>query len=291
MTRFDHPLMTTPDDLLLRPGPTPVSSKAISDGDIRRTYRIASLGRALDMIEAMARIGPASLSDLATEAHCSRTAGFRLLRTLQERGFAIQDQARGSWRLGARWDSVGRAATAQGALAAAAQPHLQMLGRTTGEVAYLVTRAGMESETIAAFRPDDMLPHFARIGERGPLHAGPARFLLAHAPEVVQAHVLAQRLPRFTQGTPTDPKWIAGDLRRLRVRPWSVFTAELRPGTVAVAAPVRDSGGTVVGVIEIVAASHRMRAQRVRAISEPVFRTALALSAALGFKAPSEESA
>ncbi|WP_158322864.1 helix-turn-helix domain-containing protein, partial [Acidisphaera rubrifaciens] len=71
-----------------------------------RAYNIAAVDRALDLLEALARIGPASLAAVAEEAGCTRTAGFRLLRTLQARGFAIQDRARGLWRLGARWSML-----------------------------------------------------------------------------------------------------------------------------------------------------------------------------------------
>ena len=83
-----------------------------------RDYSIAAVGRALDLLEALSRIGPAPLAALAESARCTRTAGFRLLRTLEARGFAIQDEARGMWRLGARWGVLGRAAVEQGALAA-----------------------------------------------------------------------------------------------------------------------------------------------------------------------------
>jgi len=95
----------------------------------QRDYSIAAVGRALDLLEALARIGPAPLATLAESARCTRTAGFRLLRTLEARGFAIQDEARGIWRLGARWAVLGRAAQQQGALAAAAMPFLAALGR------------------------------------------------------------------------------------------------------------------------------------------------------------------
>ena len=60
-----------------------------------RDYSIAAVGRALDLLEALSRIGPAPLAALASQARCTRTAGFRLLRTLEARGFAIQEWALG----------------------------------------------------------------------------------------------------------------------------------------------------------------------------------------------------
>src|ERR1700744_5067256 len=119
-----------------------------------RDYNIAAVDRTLDLLEPLSRLGPASLAALAESAGCTRTAAFRLLRTLQGRGFTIQDEARGLWRLGARWGALGRAASEQGALAATAMPILAALGKATGENVYLRVRDGMESDTVAIFQTD-----------------------------------------------------------------------------------------------------------------------------------------
>ena len=60
---------------------------ANADGNTKDApdYSIAAVNRALDLLEALARVGPAPLAVLAETAGCTRTAGFRLLRTLQAR--------------------------------------------------------------------------------------------------------------------------------------------------------------------------------------------------------------
>jgi len=247
-----------------------------------RDYSIAAVGRALDLLEALSRIGPAPLAALAEAARCTRTAGFRLLRTLEARGFAIQDEARGMWRLGARWGVLGRAAAEQGALAATAMPVLATLGKTSGENAYLRIRDGLESETVAIFQTDPGLRLYSEVGKRQPLHAGSSRLLLAHAPETVQTQVLAQRLPRFTPATRTDAAWIAADLQRIRARGYLITTDEVVAGAATVAAPVRDASGQVVAVISVSAPTMRMRPPRPRALLPIVLDAAAKLSAALG---------
>jgi DNA-binding IclR family transcriptional regulator len=255
----------------------PAASRAAA-----RDYSIAAVGRALDLLEALARVGPAPLATLADSAKCTRTAGFRLLRTLEARGFAIQDEARGIWRLGARWSVLGRAAQQQGALAATAMPLLSALGKATGENVYLRIRDGMESETIAIFQTDPGLRLYSEVGQRRPLHAGSSRLLLAHAPEAVQTQVLAQRLPRFTPATRTDSAWIAADLQRIRARGYLVTADEVVAGAVGVAAPVRDASGQVVACLFIGAPSMRMRPPRPRALVTQVMDAAAKLSQMLG---------
>ena len=247
-----------------------------------RDYSIAAVGRALDLLEALSRIGPAPLAALADEARCTRTAGFRLLRTLEARGFAIQDEARGMWRLGARWGVLGRAAVEQGALAATAMPFLAALGKTSGENVYLRIRDGLESETIAIYQADPGLRLYSEVGKRQPLHAGSSRLLLAHAPEAVQTQVLAQRLPRFTPATRTDSAWIAADLQRIRTRGYLLTTDEVVAGAATVAAPVRDASGQVVAVLSLSAPTMRMRPPRPRALLPVVMDAAMKLSRMLG---------
>jgi IclR family transcriptional regulator, KDG regulon repressor len=255
-------------------------------------YSIAAVERALDLLLALVQVGPAALGPLAEAAGCTRTAAFRLLRTLQGRGFAIQDEARGLWRLGARWGVLGRAAHDQGALAATAAPFLAELGHAVGENVYLRTRDGLEAETVAVFQAEPSLRLYSTAGSRGPLHAGAARLLLAYAPEAIQTQVLAQRLPRFTPATRTDPAWIAADLQRIRARGYLVTADEVHPGVVSLSVPVRDAAGQVVAELFVSAPSMRMRAPRPRSLLPQVLESATKLSRALGAHAaePTEAS-
>ncbi|HEX2942412.1 MAG TPA: IclR family transcriptional regulator [Rhodopila sp.] len=263
----------------IKPGPD-LSGK-FSEAPARE-YNIAAVDRTLDLLEALSRIGPASLAALAEDAGCTRTAAFRLLRTLQSRGFTIQDEARGLWRLGARWNALSRAASEQGALAATAMPFLAALGKATGENVYLRVRDGMESETVAIYQTDPAIRMYSEVGMRGPLHAGSSRILLAFAPEPVQTQLLAQRLNRFTPATRTDPTWIAADLQRIRTRNYLITSDEVVAGAVGIAAPVRDAAGGVVAVLHISTPSMRMRPPRPRTVLPLVMDAAAKLSQALG---------
>lgn len=265
--------------------PAPKPPKSAHD------YSIADVARTLDLLEALAVVGPASLAAVSEAAGCTRTAGFRLLRTLQSRGFAIQDEARGVWRLGARWSALGAAAESQGALAATALPFMKELANTSGDNVYLHVRDGQMGETVAISQADPNLRVYTAVGQRRPLHAGPYRLLLAHAPEAVQTQVLAQRLPRFTPATRTDPAWIAADLHRIRARGYLITADEVSPGVVSVTVPVRDATGQVIAALCVSAASLRMRPPRPRALVPVVTETAFRLSRALGRPADAHDPA
>src|SRR5271156_5509066 len=238
-----------------------------------------SVSKSAIRTKAKSRRAPRTIADAA---RCTRTAGFRLLRTLQSRGFAIQDEARGVWRLGARWTALGHAAENQGALAATAMPYMNELAKACGENVYLHGRDGQMGETVAIMQADPGLRVYGEVGKRQPLHAGPYRLLLAHAPEAVQTQVLAQKLPRFTPATRTDPAWIAADLQRIRARGYLVTADEISPGAVSVTVPVRDASGQVVAALCVSAASLRMRPPRPRALVPVAAEAAARLSRGLG---------
>lgn len=265
-----------------RKSPAPPAAASAAPDLAGHDASSAAVGQTLDLLEALSRLGPAALASLADCVGCSRTAAFRLLRALQLRGFTIQDETHGLWRLGARWIALSRAASEQGALAATAMPWLVALGKATGENVYFRVRDGMESETIASYQTDPTVRMYSEVGKRGPLHAGSSRILLAFAPEAVQTQLLAQRLNRLTPATRIDATWIAADLQRIRTRGYLITSDEVNAGAVGIAAPVRDATGTVIAVLHIGTPSLRMRPPRPRAVLPQVIDAAARLSEALG---------
>jgi DNA-binding IclR family transcriptional regulator len=215
---------------------------------------LAAVEHAFDLLDVLARLSPVAAATLERETGCPRATVLRLLAALQARGFAVHSEADDHWQLGTRWGVLQQAAHAQGALAAASMPFLAALARATGENVYLRARDGMEAETIAVYQADPVLRVYTEVGKRGPLHAGPARLLLAHAPEPVQTQVLSQRLPRFTPATRTDPTWIAADLQRLRARGYLITADEVNAG--AAAQLSRALGGPAGQTITVVPAAN-----------------------------------
>ena len=247
-----------------------------------RDMSLATIHRALDLLEVLARTGPVPLTILAEAAKTGKTATQDMMGILRTRNFVVQDDAHGLWRLGARWAVLGRAASEQGALAATAMPHLAALGNATGENVYLRVRDGLESETAAIYQTDPGLRIYTEVGKKMPLHAGSGRVLLAHAPEAVQTQVLTQRLQRYTPSTRTDPGWVAADLQRIRQRGYLITDSEVVAGTVSITCPVRDASGQVIAALLIGAPSLRMRPPRPRALLPAVLEAAGKLSQALG---------
>ncbi len=245
-------------------------------------YGIAAVTRTAALVAAMVRLGPSPLTRLAAEAGCTAPNAFRILHTLGALGLAAQHGKRGPWQLGAGWLAVARAAVQQGAVALAAGPLLRAFSESCGEPVSFMMRDGEQGEVVAAFPASPAIRAYAAMGERGALHAGPGRLLLAHAPPAVQRAVLASRLSRTGPATRIDPAWVGGDLPRIRARDWLITTDEVADGAVTVTTPVRDSAGTVIGALSIVSPTLRMRPPRPHTLLTPLLDVARALGRVLG---------
>ena len=245
-------------------------------------YGIAAVARTAALVSAMTRLGPAPLTQLAAEAGCTAANAFRILHTLSALGLAAQDGKRGPWHLGVGWLSVARAAVLHGALSQAARPAMLALTTSCGEVVSLLVRDGEQCEVVLSVPDDVPARPYGVPGERGPLHAGPGRLLLAYAPPPIQRAVLAGRLPRLGQATRTDPAAVGADLPRIRARDWLITTDEVADGTITVSTAVRDRAGAVIAALSIVSPALRMRPPRPHTLLTPLTEAALALGRVLG---------
>jgi DNA-binding IclR family transcriptional regulator len=250
--------------------------------DPSQRYVIAAVDRAIDLLEALQSTAPCGLADLASAAQCTRTAAFRLLRTLQARGYATQDRERGIWRLGNRWPALGRAAESQSSLAVSAAKLLQEACKRAGEHIYLLVRDGAECEVAAVHETSQPIRRYADQGARLPLHAGPCRLLLADAPSGLRAEILAGRLAKPARGTQTNPVWIARDLTRLRERGWIATSDELYDGVATIAAAVQDANHQTCAALCVMTPSFRLRPARQASVLEILRDSASRLSLALG---------
>jgi DNA-binding IclR family transcriptional regulator len=271
MDTTDHPGDTPGTDV---PGTT-------EEGGGRPVYTVAAVNRALDLLDVLSQAGPASLAQIAGAAGCTRTAAFRLLRTMAARGYVAQDGARGLWRLGDRFPALQAVPGSRGPVAILATPVLDRLARETNRVIYLVHRVGQEGIVIALSQADSSQRRYSELGTALPLHAGCGRLLLAFAPEPVQVQVLTGRLSRFSPATITDPRRLATENRMIRERGWFTSQDELIPGSIAFSAPVRDALNTPDWMLTIACPVIRVSGADRRTLLRTVISAAEEISALL----------
>lgn len=246
-------------------------------------YTVAVVDRAVTLLETLANHPDAGVTQLAHHTDATKSQVFRLLHTLEARGYVRKDPATKTYRLGYRTIYLGHEARSQATLNHVAGPILDELAEDTDENVHLVVRDGLRSVCVALRESTLPLRLYAEVGRPGPLHAGGGSvLLLAYAPPQVRRQVLAGPLEVYTPATVTEPSRLEELLRTIRANGYHVATNDLDEGAFSIAAPVRDHDGTIVAALSVAGPISRFTESRAAAHRVKVVRAAERLSAELG---------
>jgi len=251
---------------------------------------LQSVDRAITVLKAL---GDAT-SDLGVTG-LSQRLGFpkstvhRLLTTLEQGELVEQDPATEKYRLGIGLVRLAELVLMRMDLQQVAQPHLRALAEACQETVNLSILTGDDKViNIASFPSPRMVRNVGWIGrEMLPHSVSSGKALLAYLPKRRVERILAAGLPRFTQGTITDPAHLREELAQIRQRGYAVVREELEEGLSAVAAPIVDHEGQVIAVISVSGPSFRLTEERLEELAEMTREAAQAVSHQLGW--PGEE--
>ncbi|MCU0803357.1 MAG: IclR family transcriptional regulator [Rhodobacteraceae bacterium] len=255
-----------------------------SDGPERKSYRIEAVARALSVLETLGERPDQTLTALASDLGMTKSIVFRLLQTLEERGFVQRDSQRATFALGYRMSVLGERVGRNGALLQVAPAIMDALRDKTGENVNLIVREGLHALALATREGFHSIRIFAQSGRRGPLYAGGgSTLLLAFADPAVQERVLAGPLETFTPHTVTHPDKLREILQRIHTKGYHVALNDLDDGAFSVAAPIRGVGGDVIASLSLAGASVRLDEARRDSYIEEVLKSAAEISAKMCF--------
>lgn len=248
---------------------------------VTKNYTIAAVDRALMVLEALAESPSQGVTQLAKSLGMTKSIVFRLLQTLEDRGFVSRDADRLTYSLGYRIGVLGERVGKEGGLLVAARPVMDALRDRTSENVNLVVREGLQSLVLATRAGHHSIRLFAQAGRNGPLHAGGGSLcVLAHSgPEVIEA-VLASRLESFTPYTITEKARLLQTLERIRANGYNIALNDLDEGAFSVAAPIIGSDDQVIAAISVAGAMVRFDEER----RERYIRAALDAAAVISSK-------
>ncbi len=221
----------------------------------QNNYIIAAVDRALLALEALGEHPRQGVTALAKRLGLTKTIVFRLLSTLEARGFVMRDGDQPLYSLGYRIGVLGERAGQQNMLMVAARPVMERLLEETSENINLIVREGQKSLVLGTLAGRHAIRIFAQPGRHGPLHAGGGSMLvLAWAPHTVRSAVMANPLARYTDDTIVDPEVLRDRLELIRAQDYNTSVNDLDEGAFSVAAPIRNAAGDVVAAISVAGA-------------------------------------
>jgi len=246
-------------------------------------YMVGPVAAALDIMVEFER-GQTELrvSDIARRLDLTRNKAFRLIKTLESRGFL--QRVGDHYRVGTRLLTLGeQAAKPIEALQVAAQPELESLQAETGETVYLLAPVGNEAICIARIESSHYLRISIDVGNKRPLYAGAGqKMLLSGQDERRLDQVLRHKGPVFTKNTITDEAELRAQLEEIQRSGYSLSLSEVDLDAGAVAAPVYDYSGEMVASLVIGGAISRVADRLEAEWSHLVVAAAARVSVALG---------
>ncbi len=246
-----------------------MTKKAKSD------YLIQSVSRALDLLEAFTfKEGALGVTELARKLKLHKNNVFRLLATLETRGYVEQDKETERYRLAAKVYEITAVYLHHLDIRRLARASLEALAQKCAETAYLAVLDRSSAVYVDMVESEQPVRVAPRLGRRFPAASAAAgKALLASLPGDQRELLL---------GPETAPA-LLGALTRAAALGYAVDDEECEAGVRSVAAPLRDQAKGVLGAVEVSGPAMRLSLERIEAEVAPlVVSTAHEIEARLG---------
>ena len=253
----------------------------------KEKYSIQAVDNALDVIEQFkgekAELG---ITELSKNLEMQKNNVFRILATLEARGYVEQNKNSELYRLGIKALELGKAFLSHTGLIRVAQTYLRALQEQVNETVYLgILREG-QVFYVEGVESTQALRVGSRIGTRlSPLCTAIGKAMLAFMEEEERAQIIEEN--EFCAHTPNSLKDAADfeeALKEVRAQGYALDMEEKDMGVVGVAAPIRNYNNEIVASISIVGPMTRMTKEALITNLIPNLQVqANALSAAIGY--------
>ena len=222
--------------------------------DKDRKYLSNSLLRGLRILEAFgAGRSQMTLSQIAEEIAVTSSAAFRFVHTLEQEGFLIKDGDDRSYRLAPRVMELGYSYIKSLDISDVARNPARLLRDTTGFSVHVSVLEGTEVVYVyRAMSPRPMVSNIP-VGSRLPAFAtSMGRVMLCSlSDEELDRRFQGYGFTRFTPRTIGSLKELKAALEEDRARGYVAQESQLAEGTFAIAAPIRERDGHVIGAINV----------------------------------------
>lgn len=236
------------------------------------------------MLEILAERGSVRLAELSELLGSSRATVFRVLKTLQERGYVEHVRSQHSYRLGP--GPVILAARSQtSSVIHSAGPAMADLRDTTEETVNLALLRGGRLVYAEILEGRHAIRMSGNVGEEVPLHAtalGKA-ILAALPPEKGSVLLGAEPYTSYTSRTYTTWDELASELDATRARGYAVDLEEMDFGASCVATVILGEGGYPVGALSVAGLAARFTPTQHTEIGARVAKWSQRISSKLGY--------
>ncbi len=253
----------------------------------KKDYVIQSVMHAIDLLEAFkGENDELGVTELSKKLGLHKNNVFRLLATLESRGYIEQDKQTGNYKLGVKVLELGQHFIKHLGLLRQAHPVMRELLAKCNENIYISVLRGNGCVYIDGLEANQVVKVTSRIGQRLPLHAcASGKVLISFETEDELLKIFPQEeLKKFTANTITSRTELFKQLKEVQKNGYALDLEELDIGVRCVASPIRDYTRKIVGAISISAPSLRMDDEKLKTFFIPlIIEAAKEISHRLGY--------
>lgn len=250
-------------------------------------YIIQAVSHALDLLEQFHDdVDELGVTELSKRLKLHKNNVFRLLATLESRGYIEQNRATENYRLGLKALELGQTFIKQMGLLRQARPILERMVEDCNETAYVAIFKENHIVYLDVVETNLTVRVVSRVGSRLPAYCtASGKVHLAYMSDEEFESVLAeQKIVQHTPTTLTDPAALKAELAQIREQGYALDDEELDPGVRCIAAPIRDYTRRIVGAVSISGPNMRLEDKRIEKELVPMILSAGEdLSTRLGF--------
>lgn len=215
---------------------------------------VRAVDRALDLLLCFAEETDLGLTELAERAGLHKSTAFRLMASLEAKGFVTRNPVTDKYRLGFRILELSANVAQSDDLSLIMLPEMERLRDQIGETVSLYVRDGFERIRIQAVQSREAVRRVAPVGVRLPLYVGASsKVLVAHAGPGFVAEWRARG--NWPEGFDLDA--FLAQLDQVLKQGFATSFEERETGAAAMAVPIFDRSGRLAAALSVSGPSSR----------------------------------
>ncbi len=225
------------------------------------------------------------VTELSQKLGLHKNNVFRILATLEYRGYIEQNPKTECYRLGPKVFELSLIFKYQMGLIKHARPIMKRLRDKFNETVYLGVLRNIYAVYIDNIETTHTVRVVSRVGSQIPAYATAiGKVQLANLPrDELESILREEKLKPYTSNTITDREELLKHLEEVARQGYAIDNEEFQEDVRCVGAPIRDYTKYVVAGLSITAPSFRMTEERIPELVEAVKEAALDISKNLGF--------
>jgi IclR family acetate operon transcriptional repressor len=256
------------------------------DSISRASYDVAVLGKALELLEALARNKELGLSELTGRTGVSKPSAFRILSTLENRGYLAKDGVHRKYRPGPRLIALSGLIVSGVSVVQHARSVMEALRSEFGETVNLGALGEKRVLYLDILESQHGLRMAARVGAQDCLHSTAlGKAILAALPsDEVDQLLKDYQWERRTRHTITTRAPLERELVAVRERGYAVDDQENEEGARCVGVAVLGPRGLPIAALSVSGPATRLSEPVIRRIGDRLKRAAREIEERMGLQ-------